>query len=255
MSQLFILCIFTFLAGLIDSIIGGGGLIQLPALLVFLPNTAIPLIFGINKLSSIAGTSAAAIHYYQKVKIDWSIVLISTISAFTFSFIGASTTSIINPALMRPTILCLLIIVFIYTWFKKDFGSQHRIKIQGVKQSMFAALIGSLLGFYDGFFGPGTGSFLIFAFIGILGFDFLRASASAKVVNFSTNLAAIIYFTSTNSIIYSIAIPMGVCNVFGAIIGAKLAIIKGNAFVRVLFIAVVTLLIIKLAYDIFLGEN
>ena len=101
------------------------------------------------------------------------------------------------------------------------------------------------------FFGPGTGSFLIFAFIGLLGFDFLRASASAKVINFSTNLAAIIYFTSTNSIIYSIAIPMGVCNVFGAIIGAKLAIIKGSAFVRVLFIAVVTLLIIKLAYDIF----
>ena len=251
MSQIIFLCIFAFLAGLIDSIVGGGGLIQLPALLIFLPNTAIPLIFGTNKLSSIAGTLAAAIRFSQEVTIDWSIVLISTTSAFSCSFIGANTVSIINPALMRPLVFLLLVVVAVYTWFKKDFGSQHIVKVQGIKQYIYAAIIGTSLGFYDGFFGPGTGSFLIFAFIGFLGFDFLRASASAKVVNFSTNLAAIIYFTSTNSIIYSIAIPMGVCNVFGAIIGARLAIIKGSAFVRVLFIGVVTLLIIKLAYDIF----
>ena len=245
---------FAFLAGLIDSIVGGGGLIQLPALLVFLPNTAIPLIFGTNKLSSIAGTSAAAIHYSQQVKINWSIVLISTISAFTCSFIGASTVSIIDPALMHPLVLLLLILVAIYTWFKKDFGSQHIIKVQGAKQSIYAAIIGSLLGFYDGFFGPGTGSFLIFAFISILGFDFLRASASAKIVNFSTNLAATIYFAANNHIIYSIALPMAACNVIGAIIGAKLAIAKGSAFVRVLFIAVVSLLIVKLTYDLFFNE-
>ncbi len=249
--ELIFLCIFAFLAGFIDSIVGGGGLIQLPALLVFLPNTAIPLIFGTNKLSSIAGTLAAVVSYSQKVTIDWSIVLISTIAAFIFSFIGASTVSIINPALMRFFVLMLLVTVAIYTWFKKDFGSQHIVKVQGVKQSIYAAIIGSLLGFYDGFFGPGTGSFLIFAFIGLLGFDFLRASASAKVVNFSTNLAATIYFASTGNIIYNIALPMAACNIFGAIIGAKLAIIKGSAFVRILFIAVVTLLIIKLAYDIF----
>jgi hypothetical protein len=253
-SQIIFLCIFAFLAGLIDSIVGGGGLIQLPALLIFLPNTAIPLIFGTNKLSSIVGTLAAAIRFSQEVTIDWSIVLISTTSAFICSFIGASAISIINPALMRPLILLMLVTVAIYTWFKKDLGLQHIIKVQGVKKSIYATLIGSLLGFYDGFFGPGTGSFLIFAFIGLLGFDFLRASASAKVVNFSTNLAAIIYFTSTNSIIYSIAIPMGVCNVFGAIIGAKLAIIKGSAFVRVFFIGVVSLLIVKLAYDMLFNE-
>jgi uncharacterized protein len=250
-SQLIFLCIFAFLAGLIDSIVGGGGLIQLPALLVFLPNTAIPLIFGTNKLSSIAGTSAAAIHYSQQVQINWSIVLISTITAFVCSFIGANTVSIINPALMRPLILLLLVLVAIYTWFKKDFGFQHIVKVQGVKQSIYAALIGSFLGFYDGFFGPGTGSFLIFAFIGLLGFDFLRASASAKIVNLSTNLAATIYFAAHSQIIYSIALPMAIFNIGGAIIGAKLAIAKGSAFVRVLFIAVVSLLIVKLAYDIF----
>ena len=254
MSQIIFLCIFAFLAGLIDSIVGGGGLIQLPALLIFLPNTAIPLIFGTNKLSSIAGTSAAAIHYSQQVTIDWSIVLISTTSAFIFSFIGASAISIINPALMRPLILLLLVTVAIYTWFKKDLGLQHIIKVQGVKKSIYATLIGSLLGFYDGFFGPGTGSFLIFAFIGLLGFDFLRASASAKVVNFSTNLAATIYFAANNNILYSIALPMAVCNIIGAIIGAKLAIAKGSAFVRVLFIGVVSLLIVKLAYDMLFNE-
>jgi len=252
--ELIFLCIFAFLAGFIDSIVGGGGLIQLPALLIFLPNTAIPLVFGTNKLSSIAGTLAAAISYFQKVTIDWSIVLISTTFAFIFSFIGASTVSIINPNLMRPLVLILLIAVAIYTWLKKDFGSQHIVKVQGVKQSMYAAVIAVLLGFYDGFFGPGTGSFLIFAFIGILGFDFLRASASAKVINLSTNLAATIYFASTNNIIYSIALPMAACNVLGAIIGAKLAIAKGSAFIRVLFIAVVSLLIIKLSYDIVLSS-
>ena len=173
MSQIIFLCIFAFLAGLIDSIVGGGGLIQLPALLVFLPNAAIPLIFGTNKLSSIVGTLAAAIRFSQEVTIDWSIVLISTTSAFICSFIGASTVSIINPALMRPLVLLLLVIVAVYTWFKKDFGSQHIVKVQGIKQCMYAAIIGTSLGFYDGFLGPGTGSFLIFAFIGFLGFDFL----------------------------------------------------------------------------------
>lgn len=254
MEQLFFLCIFAFLAGFIDSIVGGGGLIQLPALLVFLPNTAIPLIFGTNKLSSIAGTSAAAIHYSQQVQIDWAIVLISTTIAFIFSFIGASTVSIINPALMRPLVLLLLILVAIYTWFKKDFGSQHIVKVQGVKQGIYAAFIGSSLGFYDGFFGPGTGSFLIFVFIGLLGFDFLHASASAKVVNLSTNLAATIYFAANNQIIYSIALPMAMFNIVGAIIGAKLAIAKGSAFVRILFIAVVSLLIVKLAWDLFFNR-
>jgi uncharacterized membrane protein YfcA len=155
---------------------------------------------------------------------------------------------------MRPLVLLLLILVAIYTWFKKDFGSQHIVKVQGVKQSIYAAFIGSSLGFYDGFFGPGTGSFLIFVFIGLLGFDFLHASASAKIVNLSTNLAATIYFAANNQIIYSIALPMAMFNIVGAIIGAKLAIAKGSSFVRVLFIAVVSLLIVKLAYDLFFNR-
>jgi len=252
-TQIIFLCIFAFLAGLIDSIVGGGGLIQLPALLVFLPNTPIPLIFGTNKLSSIAGTSAAAISYSKAVKFNLQIALISASLAFIFSFIGASTVSIINPAIMRPLVLILLIIVAIYTFLKKDFGSEH-ISKSGTKQIIYAALIGAALGFYDGFIGPGTGSFLIFAFIGILGFDFLKASASAKIVNFSTNLSALIYFAYTQNIIYYLALPMAVCNIIGAMIGSKLAIVKGSAFIRVLYIGIVTVLIIKLSYDIFVSS-
>lgn len=142
-----------------------------------------------------------------------------------------------------------------YTFVKKDFGSQHFFKLQDKKQIAFAVIIGSLLGFYDGFLGPGTGSFLIFAFIGILGFDFLRALAAAKVINFSTNLAALIYFAFTDNIIYSIALPMAGCNMLGASIGANLAIAKGSSFIRILFIVVVSILISKLAYDIFLARN
>lgn len=250
MTQLFFLCIFAFLAGLIDSIVGGGGLIQIPALLVFLPNAPIALIFGTNKLSSIAGTSAAVIRFSKAVQFNYLVVATAATSAFLFSFIGARTVITINPAIMRPLVLIILIIVAIYTFLKKDFGSQHAPKTQGTKQGVYSAIIGALLGFYDGFLGPGTGSFLIFAFIGLLGFDFLRASATAKIVNFSTNLSALVYFAFTNNIIYHIALPMAVCNVIGAIIGTRLAIVKGSSFVRILFMVVVSLLIVKLAYDI-----
>ncbi|MUL35215.1 sulfite exporter TauE/SafE family protein [Gloeocapsopsis dulcis] len=256
-SQVFILCLFSFCAGFIDSIVGGGGLIQLPALLIVLPNTDLPLLLGTNKLASIAGTSVAAIRFSLHLKLHSSIIIVAAIAAFLFSFIGASTVSIINPNILRPLILVLLTIVAIYTFLKKDFGSQHLFYTARAKQIILAAIIGCVIGFYDGFLGPGTGSFLIFAFIGVIGFDFLRASASAKVVNFCTNLAALFYFIPTNNVIYSFALPMAVCNVFGAIIGTKLAILKGNNFIRSLFLIIVCILvcilIIKLTHDIVFG--
>ncbi len=199
MTQLIFLCLFAFLAGLIDSIVGGGGLIQLPALLVLLPNTAVPLLFGTNKLSSIAGTSAAAIRFSKEIPINWLIVIPAAVAAFIFSFLGARTVSIIRPDILRPIILLLLIIVAAYTFIKKDFGAQHLLKNTGKKATLYAIIIGTFLGFYDGFLGPGPGSFLIFAFIGTLGFDILRASAAAKIVNFSTNLSALNFYASTNN--------------------------------------------------------
>lgn len=250
MIEILILCGLAFVAGLIDAVVGGGGLIQLPALLIMLPHTAIASILGTSKFVSIAGTSIAVQQYAKQQKIEWGTTIPAMFTAFIFSFLGARITSLLNPSLMRPVILVLLIAVAIYTFNKKDFGLLQISKFSQSQQWLYSVVIGSVIGFYDGFFGPGTGSFLIFAFVGIFGYSFLTASASAKIINFATNLAAILYFFFTNNIIYTFGIPMAICNILGAFIGTKLAISKGSQFVRKLFLVIVSLLICKLGYDI-----
>jgi len=244
------LCGFAFVAGLIDAVVGGGGLIQLPALLIMLPQTAIAPILGTSKFVSIAGTSIAVHQYAKQQKVEWQNTIPAMVAAFLFSFLGARVTSFLNPSLMRPVILGLLIAVAIYTFSNKDFGLLKISKLSQLQQWLYSVVIGCVIGFYDGFFGPGTGSFLIFAFVGIFGYSFLAASASAKVINFATNLASILYFGFTNNIIYSLGTPMAVCNILGAFIGAKLAITRGSQFIRKLFLVIVSLLILKLGYDI-----
>ncbi len=251
MTELIGLCFFAFLAGFIDSMVGGGGLIQLPALFIFFPNAPIASLFGTNKLASISGSTAAAIRFIQEVKIDWISIIPAGLTALIFSYLGAKTVSLLNSEILRPLILILLILVAIYTFIRKDFGSEYRPKYNRDRTIYIMIAISAIIGFYDGFFGPGTGSFLIFLFISVLGFDFIRASANAKIINFSTNIAALIYFISTNQVLYKIAIPMAVFNIIGSIIGAKMAIIKGSNFVRILFLVVISGLIVKLAYDIF----
>ena len=230
--------------------VGGGGLIQLPAMLIVLPQTAISPILGTSKFVSIAGTTIAVQQYSKQQKIEWGTTIPAMVTAFIFSFLGARITSLLNPSLMRPVILVLLIAVAIYTFSKKDFGLFQISKFSRSQQWLYSVAIGGVIGFYDGFFGPGTGSFLIFAFVGIFGYSFLTASASAKVINFATNLAAILYFAFTNNVIYHLGIPMPICNILGAFIGTKLAISKGSQFVRKLFLVIVSLLICKLGYDI-----
>lgn len=250
MLEILTLCGFAFVAGLIDAVVGGGGLIQLPALLIMLPQTAIASILGTSKFVSIAGTSIAVHQYAKQQKIEWGTTIPAMVAAFIFSFLGARVTSLFNPSLMRPVILGLLITVAIYTFSKKDFGLLQISKLSQLQQSLYSIVIGSVIGFYDGFFGPGTGSFLIFAFVSIFGYSFLMASASAKVINFATNLAALIYFAVTYNVIYALGIPMAICNILGAFIGTKLAISKGSEFVRKLFLMIVSLLVFKLGYDI-----
>jgi uncharacterized protein len=240
-----------FIAGFVDAVVGGGGLIQLPALLILFPQIAIATLFGTNKLASIAGTSVAAVHYAQRIAIPWSSVLPGAIAAGAFSFLGAKVVQFIQPSLLRPLILVLLIGVGLYTYFKKDFGTAQRPKVAARYRKMFTILAGGIIGFYDGFFGPGTGSFLIFTFVGVLGFDFLKASASAKVLNWATNFAALLAFASAHQVLYSLALPMAVCNVAGSLFGARLAILKGNSFIRALFLSIVSALVIKLIYDTF----
>jgi len=246
------LCGLAFLAGLVDSVVGGGGLIQLPALLVVLspaPTDSLAPLFGTNKLSSICGTGVAVIQYSQQVRIKWSSILPAGAAAFVFSFFGARVVASLKPELLRPLVLVLLVVVGIYTYWRKDFGSLHAPQFTAHRERQFGVLVGIVIGFYDGFFGPGTGSFLIFIFIGLFGFDFLAASASAKVINFATNLSAVGYFASTHQILYHYAVPMGLCNVLGSLTGTRLAILKGNAFVRAFFLAVVAAMILRFGWE------
>jgi uncharacterized membrane protein YfcA len=250
MTLILLLCASSFLAGFIDAVVGGGGLIQIPAMLILLPGAPVATILGTNKFASCAGTTIAVQRYARHVAIDWSTVLPAAITAFVFSFLGSRTVTLLNTAFMRPIVLVLLVLVAIYVFFVKDLGLIHQPRHLPKKATLLGMLIGAGLGFYDGFFGPGTGSFLIFLFVGVFGFDFLSASASAKVINLATNMASVIYFGWTGHIIYAYAIPMAICSVLGATIGTRLAIAKGSRFVRIFFLVIVSALIAKLAQSI-----
>jgi len=245
-----VLCAFAFLAGFIDAIVGGGGLLQLPALLVLLPGTPVPTVLGTNKLTSLAGTSMAALRYGQHVAVDWHTVAPAALTAFVFSYLGSRSINLLNPYLLRPLMLLLLIGVAIYIASAKTIGLAHSPRHPRVRARCIGVLVGAGLGFYDGFFGPGTGSFLIFIFVGVFGFDVLCASAAAKVSNGGTNLASVIYFASTDHIKYQIALPMAACNVLGSVVGSRLAILKGSSFVRGFFLVIVAVLILRLAWDL-----
>jgi len=243
-----------FFAGLVDSVIGGGGLIQVPALLVFLPGAPIATIFGTNKIISLAGTSMALAKLAPKVQIPWKSILPAALVAAIFAFMGAKAVTLIDPKILKPVILVLLIVVAAYTLVTKNLGQLHQPKFAAQHERLIAIIIGAVLGFYEGFFGPGTGSFLIFAFAGLLGFNFLTASAAAKVVNITTNIAATAWFAWSDNILYELAIPMAICNVAGAWVGAHLALNKGQAFLRLFFLCVIAVLICRFAWDVFGGE-
>ena len=245
-----LLCLFSLVAGFVDSVVGGGGLIQLPALLILMPGLPVPTVFGTNKMAALAGTSIATFRYSRHVSIDWRVIAPAAGSAFVFSFLGSRAVTLLNPALLRPLVLGLLVVVAIYVFVVKDLGLVHQPKHARRKAVGLGVLTGTTLGFYDGFFGPGTGSFLIFAFVGLFGFDFLAASASAKVINLATNLASVLYFGGTNHILYHAAIPMAGCNIVGSILGTRLALLKGSRFVRVFFLVIVAALIAKLTQQI-----
>ena len=250
MSLTAILCVTSFLAGLIDSIVGGGGLIQIPALFVLLPGAAPGVIFGTNKLAMIAGTSVAFVRFMRRVSIPWSSALPAAIVAAVGAYAGAKTVAYIDPAILRPLILVLLVAVALYTYRKKDIGGSARAPRAPLPSACIGAVIGLVIGFYDGFFGPGTGSFLIFAFVSLLGFEFLVASACAKLVNVCTNLTPVLYFGAHDQILYHLAIPMAVCNIVGSLVGTQLAFARGNAFIRRLFLGVICLVILRYAWDV-----
>lgn len=239
-------------AGFVDAVVGGGGLIQLPALFTAFPTAMPATLFGTNKLASIVGTSSAAIQYGRRVRIPWRVAAPGALAALIGSWYGAKAVAYLDPAVLRPLILLLLVLVALYTFVRKDLGAVSTEPEHGARSALLALAIGLGIGFYDGFFGPGTGSFLIFLFIRLLGMDFLRASVSAKILNVATNVAAIAYFVGNVELMWALAAVMAVCNLSGAVLGSRMALRHGTGFVRKMFLGVVLVLIARLAYDTFL---
>jgi uncharacterized protein len=236
---------FAFLAGFIDAIVGGGGLIQLPALFVLMPGFPPATILGTSKFSGTVGALASAITYSRRIKLDWNDWLPGVIGALVCSFLGARVASLIPASTFRPVVIVALLIVGAFTLARKDFGSSGT---RTTGKWLPILLVGSGIGFYDGLFGPGTGSFMVFA-LASSGLAFLEASATTKFLNFSSNLSALVYFAWTGHVFYAAAIPMAACNILGSVLGARLALARGSEFIRVVFLVVVTGLLGKLIFD------
>jgi hypothetical protein len=249
---LVILCVASFIAGFVDAIVGGGGLIQTPVALIVLPNLSVASIIGTLKIPGFSGTSVATIQYLRKVKVEWKLFGIMALFSFIFAYIGSSLLNVMQNNFMKPVLFTILVLLLVYTYVKKDFGQFQITTLSTKRKYIYAILICVFIGFYDGFIGPGTGSLLIIAFVGILGFDFLQASTNAKLVNLATNIGSITLFVIKGKIVWAVAIPMAVCNATGAFIGARLAISKGNAFIRVFFLVIVAVTLIRFGYDVFM---
>lgn len=245
----FILAPAAFFAGMVDAVVGGGGLIQIPVLLSSFPQTAIPTLFGTNKVSSIAGTSASLWRYARAVSIPWRIVMPATATALLGAWIGAALVAWISREAMRPLVVVMMLTVAIYTFMRKDLG-QTEEREASQRDAWLGALFGLVIGIYDGFFGPGTGSFLIFGFVRLFGMNFVRASASAKVINVATNISAIGFFASHGPILWAVGLTMAVCNLAGAQVGTQLALKHGAGFIRKAFLGVVCVLIAKQLIDL-----
>jgi len=247
------LAIASGFAGFVDAMAGGGGLIQLPALIVGLPNKELPLILGTNKVPSIFGTAAAAHNYFKNIKPDIPLTLSMMGPAFIGSMGGASLAAAVPKDFFKPFIVFLLVTVAIYTWIKPELGMSENLKYTHKKRLAIVALIGLLIGFYDGIFGPGTGTFLVFFLVSGIGYAFLKASGTAKLVNISTNAGAILSFQLTGHIWWQLGLLLAFANVTGAIIGSRLAIKGGSPLVRKVFLAVTFLLIARVAWDTFIS--
>ncbi len=252
--DILLLCCFAFTAGFVDAVSGGGGLIQLPAIFILQPQLSLVQILATNKTSSFSGTSVAAYKYIKQVDIDWRNLFPAIVAALIASFLGALLVSYIHKEQFMPFIITVLVLVLVYTVFKKELGLRHDVKAHSKNRSVFyAVLVGGVLGLYEGLIGPGTGSFLIFAFIVLFGYDFLHASANAKVINLAANVGALVFFIYKGFVVWSIAIPIAIANIAGNYAGSHMAIKKGSGFIRWFFIIISLALIAKLSYDYWLA--
>lgn len=248
--EFYLLCVFAFLAGFIDSIVGGGGLVSIPAFFILYPQLAVPQIIGTNRLASAVGTSVAAWNYARTVPIPWKTVLFAGIGAAVMSYLGATVQSMLPSAALKPIILVLIAAIAVFTYYKKDFGQHENFRVPPERIPWYAMGIGMVLGFYNGFVGPGTGSLLVFSFVSVIGYSFLRSSALSKVVNVIADLASLVFFLFHHYVLFHLALPMMVCNVAGSYTGSRMAILRGNAFIRKVFIVVVAGIVVRFGWDV-----
>ena len=245
------LCLAALAAGFVDAMVGGGGLIQIPAALILLPGVPVATVIGTTKIPSFSGTSLAAIQYSRRVQLNFKRIGLMVLLASPAAFLGSRILTLVSNEFMKPLLLGVLIVVAIYTYSKKNFGEHTEQEHSEMQHYIYIILISLVFGFYDGFVGPGSGSFLILAFIALLGFDFLKASATAKFLNLSTNIGSIVLFALSGKILYQLALPMAACNAAGGLLGARMAILRGNKFIRIFFLSIVLLMILRFGYDIF----
>lgn len=237
------------LAGFVDAIVGGGGLVLVPALFATFPGAHPATLFGVNKGAQVWGTAAATWQYARRVHMPWRALWPAAAVCFAGAWAGAWLVTQVSPTYLRQALPLVLLVVLLYTLARKDLGRQHCPRYAGRSEAAAACVLGLGIGFYDGFFGPGTGSFLVFLFVRWLGYDFLHASAAAKWLNTTSNLAALSLFAWTGHVWWHYVLVMAVANVLGSMLGARLALRHGAGFVRGVFVLVVSALILKTGWD------
>jgi uncharacterized membrane protein YfcA len=245
-------CAAALVAGGVDAMVGGGGLIQLPALLFLLPRTPV-VALGTNKVASFVGTSTAAARYLRRTKVEWHAAVPMTVVALLGSLLGAHAASIMPAVVLDSVVLAAMLAIAAHLWRNKAMGVVERLRYHGLARVAVMAAGGLVIGFWDGMAGPGTGSLLIFYLVSVVGFEFLRASAVAKLVNCATNIGALLVFAPGGQVAWGLAVAMALCNLTGALVGTALATTRGSAFIRKVFFGVVSLLIVSLAGKLAFG--
>lgn len=249
MLELAIVTLASLFAGFVDAIVGGGGLVLVPVMFSVFPSAAPATLFGTNKGAAVWGTAWATLQFSRRVEMPWPTLLPAAASALAGSALGAWTLTQLPPTGLRKALPFILLAVFVYTLARKEFGREHQRRYRGRTEAVVASVIGLLIGFYDGFFGPGTGSFFVFLFVRLLGYDFLHASASAKLLNTATNVSAVLLFAWKGHVWWHLVVIMAIANVLGSLLGTRLALKHGSGFVRVVFVLVVGGLLLKTGYD------
>jgi uncharacterized membrane protein YfcA len=245
-----LLALAALAAGFVDAVVGGGGLVQLPALLLGLPGASPVQVLATNKLAGICGTSVSSATYYRRVRPDPRTFLPLMVFAFAGSAAGAVAASHIPRSAFEPIVLVALVVVGAYVLLKPDLGEVTELRFAGHHHTLAAVVLGVVVGFYDGALGPGTGSFLVFGLVGLLGYNFLEASAKARLANWATNLAALVVFVPQGAVLWQTGLVMGACNLLGGYVGARTAVARGSRFVRVFFILVVGGFVVRIGGDV-----